>query len=337
MSEHRPILFIVGNSRSGTTLMGQILDRHSNVHTFEELHFFEEIWSPGNDDGQIDRNEAINIVARLINIARDGYLTVPKPQAYSEEAANLLGNNKRVFWSAPAVYSKFLFFESSKHGCEIPCEQTPRYGHYIKEIFEQFPNARVINMVRDPRDVMLSQKHRWKIGSHGGVSSLVSTIRSWANYHPIVTSLIWRSSVRAVKKVSADSRVLEVKFEDLVSDPESVLKPLMPEIGLEYDSSMLAVGSITSSFKPDGGEGIDSSRASNWSKGDLSRVEIEWAEKICSEEMLACNYEASGIKSSCFARFGTVITMPVKLGIALCFNFRRVTSLRETLQRRFRN
>ena len=40
-----PMIFIVGNSRSGTTMMGRILGNNPNVFTFHELHFFEQLWS----------------------------------------------------------------------------------------------------------------------------------------------------------------------------------------------------------------------------------------------------------------------------------------------------
>ena len=34
-------IFIVGSSRSGTTMMGRILSNHKDVFTFKELHFLE--------------------------------------------------------------------------------------------------------------------------------------------------------------------------------------------------------------------------------------------------------------------------------------------------------
>ena len=40
------MLFVVGNSRSGTTMMGRILGNHPDVFTFGELHFFGQLWSP---------------------------------------------------------------------------------------------------------------------------------------------------------------------------------------------------------------------------------------------------------------------------------------------------
>lgn len=38
-------IFIIGNSRSGTTLMGSILGLKREVFTFKELHFFSYLWS----------------------------------------------------------------------------------------------------------------------------------------------------------------------------------------------------------------------------------------------------------------------------------------------------
>ena len=39
-------VMVVGSSRSGTTMMGRVLGRHPCVFTFEELHFFEQMWQP---------------------------------------------------------------------------------------------------------------------------------------------------------------------------------------------------------------------------------------------------------------------------------------------------
>ena len=64
------------------------------------------------------------------------------------------------------ILRAFLHHETKKAGCSIPVRNTQDV-FYIKEILELFPEARIINMVRDPRGVMLSQKRKWQRRSLG--------------------------------------------------------------------------------------------------------------------------------------------------------------------------
>lgn len=41
------MIFIVGSSRGGTTMMGRILGLNSQVKTFGKLHFFEQLVDTG--------------------------------------------------------------------------------------------------------------------------------------------------------------------------------------------------------------------------------------------------------------------------------------------------
>ena len=59
------MIFIAGNSRSGTTLMGRILANHSQVFTFSEMHFLEETWMPVSDELTLPEPEAIKIYSNL--------------------------------------------------------------------------------------------------------------------------------------------------------------------------------------------------------------------------------------------------------------------------------
>ena len=95
----------------------------------------------------------------------------------------------------------FLSEITKKHGKIIACTQTPNNLFYIKDILQEYPHAKVINMVRDNRDVLLSQKHKWKrkfLGAQG--IPLFESFRSMFNYHPITTSLVWNSSLSVTER-----------------------------------------------------------------------------------------------------------------------------------------
>ena len=65
-------IFVVGNSRSGTTMMGRILGNHSDVVTFKELHFFGQLWTSGDKNNQLNRKESVKLFSRLLCINKHG-------------------------------------------------------------------------------------------------------------------------------------------------------------------------------------------------------------------------------------------------------------------------
>lgn len=75
--DEQKIIFVVGNSRSGTTMLGRILGRASDVFTFNVLHFFEQMWQPQIPAERIKQETAIEYAARLMAVQRDGYYTRP--------------------------------------------------------------------------------------------------------------------------------------------------------------------------------------------------------------------------------------------------------------------
>jgi omega-hydroxy-beta-dihydromenaquinone-9 sulfotransferase len=81
----KPLIFVVGNSRSGTTMMGRILGKHPEIFTFHELHFFEQLWTPIDQNRYLSKAEAERLAARLICIERDGYLTQGDPDRFYKE------------------------------------------------------------------------------------------------------------------------------------------------------------------------------------------------------------------------------------------------------------
>ena len=67
-------IFIVGSSRSGTTMMSRIINNHRDVFTFKELHFFSRI-SGRRINKKIDRSKQIKLLARLFCVQEEGVFT----------------------------------------------------------------------------------------------------------------------------------------------------------------------------------------------------------------------------------------------------------------------
>ena len=179
------MLFIVGNSRSGTTMLGRVLGNHPQVFTFGELHFFEQQVDAATVSMKAEWPEerCLAMLERLLTSTRDGFFAKVEPKKYRADAMRILASaNGR---NPVSAYCAFLFSETVSHGKLIPCEQTPRYLFFVQEILDVLPDAVVINIVRDPRDVLLSQKNKWRRRFLGARNiPLTEAIRAWANlYH----------------------------------------------------------------------------------------------------------------------------------------------------------
>lgn len=290
MKESRKI-FIVGNSRSGTTMMGRVLSGHEYVYTFHELHFFEQLWSPTEMNKKISYGEACSLFAKLTCIERKGYLSdCSDYMQYKLESKEIITTSL----SKSDVFSEFLSHESKKNNKFIPCDQTPRNLFYCKEIIELYPDAKIIYMVRDPRDVLLSQKNKWKRRFLGAKSiPLKEVIRAWANYHPITISKLWKASVNSMKPFENSTSVKKVYFEEFLQTPEKILKDICNFVGIEYTEEMLnipQVGSSSGHDKPSK-KGVDKNKMNGYGQGNLTNIELNVCESILHESMLYHGYK----------------------------------------------
>jgi hypothetical protein len=201
------LIFVVGNSRSGTHLMSNILGNSPEVYNFRhELHFFEELWSPRDEGRELTREKAEALAARLFSIHRSGYLTQSDPGAFAHEARDIVDSAGGL--AGERVFESFLRNVAAENGKSIPCDHTPRNVFYIGEIMELYPEARVVNMVRDPRDVLLSQKRKWKRRHLGGAEGAryitrKEVFRSWANYSPFLVGRLWSCRPKRPSRGSA--------------------------------------------------------------------------------------------------------------------------------------
>ena len=337
LNQNEPLIFIVGNSRSGTTMMGRILEKHSDVFTFHELHFFEQLWTAQEQNDRISANEAELLSAKLLCIQRDGYLNQTNSNRFLLEAQELVAQVDTENLTSANIFKKFLLYESAKNNKSVPCEQTPRNVFYINEILKLYPGAKIINMIRDPRDVLLSQKRKWKRRFLGAREiPLQEAIRSKINYHPIIISKLWNSSICAGDKYYNHERVYSLHFEELLQKPEIKVKEICKFIGISFNQSLLQVPQIGSSSgldQPDR-KGIDSTKAKQWQKGGLSETEVFLCQQITKILREKHGYCSTPTKSNLLELIYSLISLPIQLTLILLVNVKRMRGIKEAISRR---
>lgn len=328
-------VYVVGNSRSGTTITAHSLGRHPLIFAFKELHFFEQLWQ--SDDHPLARAEAIQLIARLFAIQRHSYYYQGDANAYLDEATAVFNCLPSESYTPSGIFACFLRYETKRCGNEIACLQTPRNVYYLPEIVAIYPTACAVNMVRDARAVLLSQKGRWK-GKFFGERRipLRHILRTWAGYNPLTISLLWRGGIRAADRMADHPRVQTVRFEDLVLTSAEVVTGLCDFIGVPFELSMLDVPQINSSNRAnqESQSGFDPSIAERWRQGGLNNTEIWICQQLTRRDMAAHGYEMENIRPNLLLLIYYVLIWPFKLGLALLLNADRMGKIIPSIKRR---
>ena len=316
-------------------MMGRILGNHQGVFTFKELHFFGTIWT--NHSGlTLDRKQQIDLLSRLLCIEKNGLFQQDNISDFNDRASTILVN-KNV--SNPlSIYELFLAEITSDNKCFIACDQTPKNIYYLNEILSYFPNAKVINMVRDQRDVLISQKNKWKRRFLGASAiPLSEAIRSYINYHPILSAKIWNSSLECTEKFANNSRVRLVRFEDLLVEPIRIVKELCEFLEIEFYQEMLNVPVIGSSTEQDLKNQflIDSSKKEKWKNGGLNSAEIYLSQLVSNSMMQKFKYDVEKFRFPPILTLFYLISFPIKLIFAFILNIKRMGNIVEVIKKRF--
>jgi tetratricopeptide (TPR) repeat protein len=187
-------VFVVGMPRSGTTLVEQIAASHSRVHGAGELRDLVDIAI--NLGGQDHKSAAEGWTQASIRKAAECHLR--RLQAFSPSATRVI-------------------------------DKMPGNVFRVGLIALMFPNARVIQCRRDPRDTCLSCYFQYFADSN-----LFSFDLTYCGHHYLATEKLldqWRDV--------APLPILDVQYEELVSNPESESRRIIEFLGLPWEPACL--------------------------------------------------------------------------------------------------
>ena len=206
--------FIVGYPRSGTTLTSVLLDRHSRIAVSPETNFFTGLCP-------IDRATRQAEPLELVRRFGDGFRT----RDLNLDNAELYGELMQGEPTGANLLSCALTLYRRKQGKEIVGEKTPDHWRFVPQILELYPRSRVIWVVRDGRDTVLSvTKAPWR--------------PNWdLEYH----ACHWRISMESMLEyeATANGRIMRMCFEKLVTSPREELARLCGFLGMEFQERQL--------------------------------------------------------------------------------------------------
>lgn len=216
--------FIVGTGRSGTTLMAQVLNAHSQVCVPVELQIaFEE---SGNGARLAEIFEAgTNLTFRAEDYIRLIEERCPSNLARYYDYFDFFNNCPypilSLQWFLTELYTDIAYSK----GKSIFAEQTPWYGQNIKLLNKLFPRAKFIHMVRDGRDVAIS-----------------FTRTPWWHKDANLNLERWTKEVNRIERSGtflSNGRMTTIRYEDLVLNPEEETKSVCNFLGIQFEETML--------------------------------------------------------------------------------------------------
>ncbi len=246
----RAPIFIVGSGRSGTTLLRQILNSHPHIHITQEAGFYlgsEFVPARANTSDWIECYFRSYFFAGL-NI---------DPEIIRKDL------NDRFCFSVPKkniadAYRAIMRCVASQYGKYRFGDKTPLHTLYLNRIFKDFPDARVIHIVRDPRATIFSLSQMpWAPGS---ISLNIGY------YH---------SQLANISKFR--DRILEIRLEDLTIDTAGTLKKVLHYVGEPWHTAVLN----HTKYAP-----VDDMRSYPWLQGvtqPIKQPSDQWQRKLDSE------------------------------------------------------
>lgn len=214
----KPVPFVVGVNRSGTTLLRMMLDSHPELAIPPETHFVPALFKAMQDAKNAGpRMTPEEVTDFLVEHRRWGDFGLD-----AEELCERIRSQKRI--NHKFVLRAFYGLYAEKQGKTRYGDKTPGYVKQMGMVQRSLPEARFIHLIRDGRDVALSREDR-----SDGEDLTVER-----------HALIWKRRIsRARGQVDRLEHYTEIRYEDLVHDPEAALRKICEFIELDYDPAML--------------------------------------------------------------------------------------------------
>ena len=273
------LVFIISQPKAGSTLLQRLLAGHPEIQTSAEtwlmLHPLYGLRLTGIK-ADFNANWAATGVREFLDNYADG------KETYHD--------GLRSF--ARTIYGHVL----EKSGKKLFLDKTPRYTMIVDELYELFPEAKFIILLRNPLAVLNSELQTYVKGDWPVLS----------RFEPDLVAAPAR--INAAKRFLGTS-AFEVRYEDLVSDPAVSIKNLCDFLNLDFDAEMLDYSNTPApAGKMNDPVGIhrhtsaSTSSMDKWKSlgedGQLRAFALSYLEELGDEVISEFGYDASELRSA---------------------------------------
>lgn len=229
-----PSLFLVGCTRSGTTLLERIVDAHPQITIVPYGRGLTRRFE--NRDG----------------LTPEGFITPELAQdphfsrfMSREELAELIHELMQA--GGPVSYATLISHIAERYGktqgkpvvaytIEATGHKVPNGMPRVEMLHSLWPEAKIVHLIRDGRDVCMS------VNSWRKAPSLAGRFSSW-NDDPVTTAALWWEWQVRLKREEGTplgpKLYYEIRYEALVTHPQDECRAMCEFLGIPYDDAML--------------------------------------------------------------------------------------------------
>lgn len=272
----RIVVCVLGVPRSGTTMLASMLASTPETIALPEMAYLHDLME-FDSEGTLDAAKFREILLASHRFRNSGICKNDGeiPELFIPD--NLTGSISNIL----EKYNLNTEQKSFNHWVE----HTPHNARAADLWLKYYPQVKFVHIVRDGRGVAASTMNR-----------------PWGLKDIVRLSENWNSRINSIRNLQArhGNRMTEVRYEDLIQDPESTLRRVCEFTGIGFRLSMLDNNGI-SDLKHFGGAAligkrVDMSRLDGWKK-ELKDWEIRHFTAICHENLEHYDYDVSGAKA----------------------------------------
>ena len=290
-------VFIAGLERSGTTLLYSLIASHPNVAMTRRTNFWKFFFNRFGDLRRADNLE--RCLAAMMRYRRILELE-PDWQRLREE-----------FRQGEATYARLFALLEEQHARRLG---KTRWGdkslyteRYAGVVLRCFPAAKIIHIIRDPRDRYASACKANRIGR----GKAAAGIAAW----------LWSARLARRNAQKYPQAYHIVRFESLACHPEETLKEVCRFIDEEYTPAMLTMNGAADYRDKGGNSSFERHQPGSISTAPIGRFrkvlsprDLAFVQALARREMATFGYELEPLRFALRERVAQrLFDWPVKL------------------------
>ena len=279
MTQSTAPIFVVGAPRSGTTLLQYMLRSHPDISLpTGESHFFIPLLRDENEYGDLRQLGNVRCVLERMYQQSADFLDTDLHGIHFDIDRLSDTLHQQQHTSMAQLIAGLMKLNATGENARRWGDKTPYYVLHMEKLLSQFPDAQFIHLIRDGRDCALSmfqRKHDFRV------------------YNTFFAAKYWEIYVakgrQAGQRIGPDN-YKEIRYEDLLDHPESVMKSVCNYLGEDYNDALI-------NFKKSDGSGktpllqkpIQQDNHEKW-RHQMTEKQVITFERAVSSTLLDCNY-----------------------------------------------